>query len=204
MRILLLLTLALLFGLSSAFAADIRGYYDEIGNLPAPKSVEKVRFEEFMNFGCPHCNNLHQASEKLREEYADRVEFIDVPIAFRGQDDAPVRLYYVAESLGRGEEMKRELFKTRFEYGVDVFDKGIANYLAQSMGIADEYREQAQESWVTEKIADSMRRAERYGITGTPTVVIEGSMKMDIGKYRTMESFAEKVPETIEDLLVQQ
>ena len=69
-----------------------------------------------MNFGCPHCNNLREASIEFRKQQKDRVEFIDIPIVFRGQDDAPLRLYYVASKLGKGDQIKDELFKACLLY----------------------------------------------------------------------------------------
>lgn len=87
-RILFLMTSLLLLAPWSA-SAEIRGNYTLVGTAPQPHSVERVRFEEFMNFGCPHCNNLRNASKAFREEYRDRVEFVDIPIVFRGQDDSP-------------------------------------------------------------------------------------------------------------------
>ena len=99
MKSLLALVLILLVTTLS-YAADIRGYYTPVGPVPSAHTVKKVRFEELLNFGCIHCNNLRKASLNLREEYADQVDFIDIPITFRGQDDSPLRLYYVAERLG--------------------------------------------------------------------------------------------------------
>lgn len=200
----LLILVTLLWSTSATWAAEIRGYYTAVGKTPTPHSVEKIRFEEFINFGCPHCNSLRQASQQMREEYADRVNFIDIPIAFRGQDDSPIRLYYVAERMGKGEMVKNELFKTRFEYDVNVFDPGIVNYLAKSLGIDKEYQAQGRQPWVDAKLAEAERKTQQYGLTGTPTVVIEESLKMDIGRYGTMANFASSVPETFADLLRKQ
>ena len=51
------------------------------------------------------------------------------------------------------------------------------------------------------KLAEAERKTEQYGLTGTPTVVIEGSMKMDIGRYGSIEKFVTDVPQTFADLL---
>jgi len=87
----------IIFGLvltgSVSAKESIQGHYDVVGNVPAAHSLKKVVYEEFMNFGCPHCNNLHKASRNFRKIFADKAEFIDIPIVFRGQDDSPLRLY---------------------------------------------------------------------------------------------------------------
>ncbi len=200
-RVLLMLLAGCLSASMLMAKGSIRGHYDVVGTVPAPNSVEKVIFEEFLNFGCPHCNNLFKASRAFREQLEGKVVFHDIPITFRGQDDAPLRLYYVARKIGRGIQVKEELFKARFTHGVDVFDQGIVNYLARSLGMAEEYRGQRDAEWVNRLIAEGERKAQLYGITGTPTVVLQQSLKMNIGSYGSMERFTEKLPETIEDLL---
>ena len=195
----------IIFGLvqvvSVSAKESIRGQYEVVGDVPAPHSIKKVVYEEFMNFGCPHCNNLYKASINLHKTFADKVKFIDIPIVFRGQDDSPLRLYYVARKIGKADLVKGELFKASFKHGVNVFDKGITNYLARSLGMHKEFQKEKDKKWVNRLIIEGKRKAALYGVSGTPTVVIQYSMKMDIGDYGTMEDFVKKIPETIEDLM---
>ena len=185
---------------SAVAKESIRGHYDVVGNIPAAHSVKKVVYEEFMNFGCPHCNNLYKASRNFRKKFADKVEFIDIPIVFRGQDDSPLRLYYVAKKIGKGDLIIDELFKASFTHNVNVFDPGITNYLARSLGIHKEFQKEKDQKWVNQLIKDGERKATIYGLTGTPTIVIQYALKMDIGPYGTMAGFVKKIPETIADL----
>ena len=198
----LIFFLLLILALPLNSAERIRGHYAVVGKVPKAHTVEKVVFEEFMNFGCPHCNNLREASIEFRKQQKDRVEFIDIPIVFRGQDDAPLRLYYVARKLGKGDQIKDELFKARFTHGVDVFDKGIVNYLARSLGLSEAFQKEKDAPWVNQLLSEGELKAQQYGLTGTPTVVLQYSLKMDIGRYEGMDKFAVKVQETIDDLLM--
>ena len=114
---------------------SIRGNYSLVGEIPKKNSIDKVIYEEFINFGCTHCNKLHNASKNFRKKYSDKIEFIDIPILFRGQNDSPLRLYFIAKKIGKGDLVKDELFKASFQHGVNVFDPGIVNFLARSLGI---------------------------------------------------------------------
>ena len=180
---------------------SIRGHYDVVGNVPVAHSLKKVVYEEFMNFGCSHCNNLHKASRDFRKIFTDKVEFIDIPIVFRGQDDSPLRLYYVARKIGKADLIKDELFKASFKHGVNVFDPGIINYLARSLGMHKEFLKEKDKKWINQLIKDGERKAALYGVSGTPTVVIQYALKMNIGSYGTMADFVKKVPESIADLM---
>jgi predicted DsbA family dithiol-disulfide isomerase len=195
----------LIFGLALAFPVyakeSIRGHFEIVGPVPSVHSVKKVVFEEFMNFGCSHCNTLHNASKDFRKKFADKVEFIDIPIVFRGQDDSPLRLYYVARKIGKGKLIKDELFKASFTHGVNIFDSGIANYLARSLGMNKEFQQEKDKAWVNNLIKEGERKSAIYGVSGTPTVVIQRALKMEIGPYGTMSEFIKIVPETIADLI---
>jgi predicted DsbA family dithiol-disulfide isomerase len=195
----------IIFGLALAFPVyakeSIRGHFEIVGPVPSVHSVKKVVFEEFMNFGCSHCNTLHNASKDFRKKFADKVEFIDIPIVFRGQDDSPLRLYYVARKIGKGKLIKDELFKASFTHGVNIFDSGIANYLARSLGMNKEFQQEKDKAWVNNLIKEGERKSAIYGVSGTPTVVIQRALKMEIGPYGTMSEFIKKVPETIADLI---
>ena len=195
-----------IFGIVLAFSVSakesIRGHFEIVGSVPTAYSVKKVVFEEFMNFGCSHCNELHKASKDFRKKFADKVQFIDIPIVFRGQDDSPLRLYYVARKIGKGKLIKDELFKARFTHGVNVFDPGIANYLARSLGMNKEFQQEKDQAWVNNLIKEGNRKLTIYRVTGTPTVVVQNALKIDIGAYGSMDEFVEKITETITDLML--
>ena len=198
---LMLLTLGLILSVSLSANDKIRGHYKLVGNKPDSNSIKKVVYEEFINFGCSPCNKLHKASKDFRKKFANKIEFVDIPIVFKGQDDSPLRLYYVARKIGKGELIKDELFKASFIHGVNVFDPGITNYLARSLGIRKEYQEEKDQHWVNQLIRDGRRKSLLYGVRGTPTVIIQEALKMDIGKYGSMDAFVKKIPDTIEDLM---
>ena len=198
---LLLLTLGIVMSFSISANDKIRGHYKLVGNKPESNSIKKIVFEEFINFGCSHCNKLHKASKEFRKNFADQIEFVDIPIVFKGQDDSPLRLYYVARKIGKGDLIKDELFNASFIHGVNVFDPGVTNYLARSLGISKEFQKEKNLQWVNQLIRDGERKSLIYGVRGTPTVIIQQALKMDIGKYGSMDAFLKKFPETIEDLM---
>ena len=198
---LILLALGIIMSFSISANEKIRGHYKLVGNKPESESIKKIVFEEFINFGCSHCNKLHIASKEFRKNFADQIEFVDIPIVFKGQDDSPLRLYYVARKIGKGDLIKDELFNASFIHGVNVFDPGVTNYLARSLGIGKEFQKEKDLHWVNQMIKDGKRKSLIYGVRGTPTVIIQQALKMDIAKYGSMDAFLKKVPETIEDLM---
>ena len=107
---LMLLIMGLILSLSLSANEKIRGHYKLVANKPDSNSIKKVIFEEFINFGCSHCNKLHKASKEFRKKFADKIEFVDIPIVVTGETDSPLRLYYVARKIGKSDLIKDELF----------------------------------------------------------------------------------------------
>ena len=64
-----------------------------------------------------------------------------------------------------------------------------------------EFQQEKDKAWVNNLIKEGERKSAIYGVSGTPTVVIQRALKMEIGPYGTMSEFIKKVPETIADLI---
>jgi predicted DsbA family dithiol-disulfide isomerase len=107
----------------------------------------------------------------------------------------------VAKKIGKGDLIKDELFNASFKHNVNVFDPGVTNYLARSLGIHKEFKKEKNQKWVNKLIKEGKRKAALYEVSGTPTVVIQYSLKMDIGQYGSMVGFVEQVHETIADII---
>lgn len=198
----LILGCLLLFATSLSAEDKIRGNYDVLHSAPKKNSLDKVMFEEFFNFGCPHCNHFNQASKEFRKQFQGRIEFNDIPILFSGQNDAPLRLFYVAKKAGKGDEAKQALFDAKFKHGVNVFDPGIINYLSRTLGLGEAYQKEGTSEWVNAQLRIGDKKSKDYQVEATPTVVIAGALKMKIGA--NMEEFVKILPDTINDLLKKQ
>ncbi len=198
LRLLPWIALALL-GPAAPALAQIDGNYETIGPVPPRNSQDVVVLEEFLNFTCPHCNNFRKVAKPLFSKYGDRIERRNLPILFRGQSDTVLRLYFIAERLGRGHEIKEMIFDATFQYGVNINDPKVVGFLARSAGLAEEFESQRGADWVNAKIRASHARAERVGVEATPTIVLNGAIRM---VPRTgMQTFVNNLDRVIGQLL---
>jgi protein-disulfide isomerase len=164
--------------LAGRASAQIEGNYDRIGPVPSAHSVDSILFDEYINFTCPHCNNFRSASLPLKKKYANRLRLRYVPILFRGQSDAPLRLFFIAQKHGKEAEIVETLFDATFKYGVNINDAAIVNYLARSAGLAEAYESEYSEDWVRQKVAESHQKADGAGVSATPTVVLNNALRI--------------------------
>ena len=156
------------FSISAQAQAKITGNFEVIGKLPEPNSLSEVKFEEFLNFTCPHCNNFRNLSKDLFKRYGKKLKHVNNPILFRGQNDMALRLFFLAQKDGREEEMKEMIFDASFVFGVNIYDPATIDFLARSAGMGDRYKKNGGDAWVTEKITDAEFRAKEAGIMSTP------------------------------------
>ena len=157
---------------------QIQGSFEVIGSVPKKHSLEVVVVEEFLNFTCPHCNNFRNSAKSVFEKYGSRIQRKNQPILFRGQPDHPLRLYFIAQRAGRAAEIKEMIFDASFKYGVNIYDPKVVGYLARSAGLFKEFQKDGQADWVTAKILESHKLADRYGIEATPTLVLNGTLRL--------------------------
>lgn len=191
---------SLLVGAGAA-AAELAGSYEAVGSVPAANSQKVVKFAEFLNFTCPHCNAFRLASKPLFDKYGDRVLHIYVPVLFRGQADHPLRLFYVAVAEGKTEQAKQALFDAAFRFRADIYSPDTVAYIASELGLADVYRRNANADWVTQLIQEGHKRADEAQIRGTPTVVLAHTVK--VTPVGGMQQFVANLDGLIEGLLVE-
>lgn len=154
------------------------GNYSVVGPVPPRKSADVVVVEEFLNFTCPHCNSFREAAKPVFGKYGKRVKLVRIPLLFRGQADPPLRLFFVAQANGKEELIHDALFDAAFKYNVNIYDPAVVSYLARTNGLAEAYARDGASDWVTRKIAEAAVRANAAGVEATPTLIVQGAMKM--------------------------
>ena len=185
----------------SVSAEQLKGNFVALKATPAPHSLDTVVVEEFLNFSCPHCNKFREVAKPVFEKYGKRVKLIRIPILFRGHDDAPLRLFYIGQAKGLEDRMDEALFGASFKSNVNVFDPRVVSYLARSEGLKPAYDQDAGADWVSSRIASGQARADGYGVEATPTLVLQGSLRMV--PETTMEEFVGNFDRMLAQLLKQ-
>jgi len=199
--------LGCLFGLAlCAFSAQadalaLQGKYTVLAGktAPAPHTLDVVVVEEFLNFSCPHCNAFREVAKPVFAKYGKRLKLVRIPVLFRGQGDAPLRLFYVAQAHDREDEIDEALFDARFRNDVDNFSPDIVSYLARSNGLEKAYEKEASLPWVDHRIADGMVQADAAGVDATPTLLVEGVLKLV--PQSTMADFVANFDNVVAQLL---
>ncbi len=133
-------------------------------------------FVEFLDFECEGCLALYPVIEDLRDQYGDRVTFVVRHMPLHDNSvDAALAAEAAAEQ-GQFEAMYQRLFGTVDQWGhqstsqAEIF-AGYAGELGLDM---DRFRAVVNDPATLSRIEQSTQDAQAFGVTGTPTLFLDG------------------------------
>jgi thiol:disulfide interchange protein DsbA len=149
-------------------------------DIPDHPTGDKVQVTEVFGYGCHFCSNLQPDLAKWKKTLPPDVQFSYLPAPFGGLPDGFMRAFYAAQALGVQEKSHDNIFKAVFVdkrvASADDIPKLYADYGVDPKVFASTMQSFA----VSAKVAAANDQAMRWGISGTPTIVVDG-------KYRVQE-----------------
>jgi len=179
----------------SRFAAD-RVRTIDVDDSPAkgPASAP-ITVVEWADFECPHCRHASPALEKLVDDYPGKVRFVFklYPLPGHAHGDSTARAVVAAMNQGKFWEMHHALF----EHQNALEPRDVEKY-AKEIGLdLKKYKADLELEATVDRIARDRKQAEKLGITGTPTVYINGR-EFNFGKFDLNDDLPEWIKLEIE------
>ncbi len=165
----------------------------EYATIPGPAQryspVGKVEVVEVFSYGCIHCAHFAPTAEKLRAALPKGVVFKLVPAPFSAEWLPFARAYYAAKKLGVVDRTHLELFKEKFEqnYPLNTLDE-LADFYARQGVDRAEFMRIATSDEVTAQMKSDLALIQKWGVTGTPTIVVDGKYRS--GDVRTLDQLS--------------
>ena len=154
---------------------------------PTSSNPDQVEVCEVFWYGCPHCNAFDPMLEQWRKAKPDYVSFVRVPAVWNPELLLHARAFYMAEQLGKGEEMHAEFFREIHERGNRLETQAKLQEFFGRFGIDAAAFKAAFDSFAVQaklQRADELNR--RYRIGSVPTIVVNGKYTTDapmVGSY---------------------
>lgn len=137
----------------------------------------KVMIEEFGDFECPPCGVLYPELKKLEAEYGDKlaVVFRNNPLQMHPHAYDAARAAEAAGLQGRFFEMHDLLYENQKKWSVAPDARAEFINYARDLGLnVDQFQNDMVGLSVNSRVALDLRRGESLGVTGTPTLFLNG------------------------------
>ena len=159
----------------TAFAAVELGRDYKLLNPPQPTSTKKIEVLEFFFYGCSHCFDLHKPLSMWEKTMSKDVELTYVPTIFRDSWVPMARTFYALESLGQLHQLHDALYKAWNVDNVDLSDEARILDFVAPRGVDRAKFSAAYNSFsMQSKVVRAKQMIRSYGISGTPTLVVDG------------------------------
>lgn len=150
--------------------------------LPAqPTSTgNKVEVLEVFWYGCPHCFRFEPYIERWIRHEPKNAEFVRMPGVFRPSWEVHARAYYTAVLLGVVDKIHTPLFNAiHLERKRLNTEAALRDFFYKTAGVDKDTFTKTYRSFAVEtRIRRARTMASRYGISGVPTVIVNGKYRV--------------------------
>lgn len=157
---------------------------------PQPTNTAgKVEVVELFWYGCGHCFMFEPHISAWLKKKPENVEFIRIPATLNPGWAIHARAYYTAEVLGVLDKIHEPLFHAIHVEKRRLNDEAALAAFFAARGVAEaDFRKTFHSFAVDTKLRRATSLTQRYGISGVPSVIINGKYRTDGGMTGSYES----------------
>lgn len=137
-----------------------------------------VVIEEFADYQCPPCGNMHPVVQKIVDDYGEkvRVVFRNYPLQkIHKNAFTAARAAEAAALQGKFWQMNDMIFKNQKEWENSPEPRPIFHNYASRIGLdVEKFKADMEHSTVTSRVIADAERGGSLGVGGTPTMFING------------------------------
>lgn len=189
------------------FAAEFQQgvHYQKIETGQAVNSAVKkgqpVRVTEMFWYGCQTCFIIQADMQRWLQEQGLSVKYEAVPAVTDDNMLLLARVHYAAQALGVSDKLHQLLFRAIHQHRRKLdTEQAVQTFFAEQGVNAARFNKALNSRFVNSKIRRSQSLAQRYGIRGTPTIIINGRYRVDA----SMVNSAAQLVEVVAYLVAQQ
>ena len=162
-------------------------YYAIEGASNTPQ--DKVVVTEAFAYPCPACRNFLPVITAWADDAPDYVEVEKLPVALRPSWAPFARAYYTAQVMGLGADAHEKTFRALHDERQPITSMEDIGRLYEAYGVsADEFVSMSESFAVESQMGRNRTEVRRFGIRGTPSVIIQGKWRMNL---RAFDSYGE-------------
>lgn len=167
---------------------------------PQPTATgSQIEVLEVFSYACVHCAHFQPTADKIKKELPSYASFSYMPAVFSPQWEPFARAFYTAQSLGVLDKSHTALFNALHEERKPLTDmNALAGFYAGYGVDAAKFLATSTSFEIESKIARSVSMVPKYGIDGTPSIIVNGKYRLSRGSAGSDEQVIELVKYLVE------
>ncbi len=159
---------------------------------------DKIEVLEVFGYSCGHCASFQPLIANWKKELAADVAFSYMPAMFGGIWENFARAFYTAETMGILDKTHEDMFKAvHIDKSIQTAEAIPAFYAKYGVN-EQEFAATMSSFAVNAKVGRSAQQVPRYGVSGTPTMVVAGKYRIEATGPNSHERMLEVVNFLIE------
>ena len=202
-----LLALVATTTLSVVVAEDtyVEGTHYEVIDIPVETGLEaelprKVEVVEVFSYMCVHCYSFDPLLNRWEQGKSAQAVFNRLPAVFSSDWAVMAQAFYTAEILGVAQQMHEPLFAAIHTQPKNLRDEDILAALFKDNASVskEEFSKSYNSFFVRSRVMQAGAKSRAYGITGVPTMIVNGKYRVGARKAGSNQGMLDVV-----DFLVQ-
>lgn len=192
---------ASLFGMTAQAAEPLEAgkQYVELSNAVPVAVPGKIEVVELFWYGCPHCYAFEPVVNPWVEKLPADVNFVRIPAMFGGPWDAHGQMFLTLEAMGVEHKVHAAVFEAIQKEGKRLTKPDeMADFLATQGVDKDKFLATFNSFAIAGQIKKAKELAQKYGISGVPTMVVNGKYRFDLGSAGGPENTLKVADQLIE------
>lgn len=174
--------------------------YELITPAQPVSDPSKVEVIEFFWYGCPHCYHFEPDLNAWLKKKPANVNFIRQPAVFNEHWAAHAKAFYTADALGVLDKLHADFYDAiQNKKRTLESEDDLADFFAEHGVNKDDFHKAYKSFSVDTRTRQAEALGPRYGITGTPSLVVNGKYRISGSSAKTFTHMLE-----ITDALIKQ
>lgn len=150
-------------------------HYQLVAESVAVADSSKIEVVELFWYGCGSCFYFEPLVVEWEKTIEDDVNFVRMPAMWAPIMEVHARVFYVADALGVVDDVHQAIFNA---INIDKKRMASAGEISELFALYGVEKDKVASSFasseVSENVTSANKKAQAYGINGTPTIIIEG------------------------------
>jgi len=155
----------------------VKGEYTKVPGVQFNFDGEQVEIIEFFSFCCGHCFEFEKFIPVIKGNFPKKTKWRRIPIYWGNGSPKPGEAYFLAKDEGKGEEMKKAIFKAIFVDNKDIGKIEVLEELGIKIGLGFDFSRKLRTGAKAGDVGRAIIMTKTYGIDETPTLIIAGNLK---------------------------